>query len=242
VLGEKNPMLVSFRADRASYLDRAGRHAEAMAELDAAVEGAARVFGEGSREHIDNLVLRGGRHYLADRYDRAHADLSKGVVMADKLWGPSGEATLIYRNLLGTNLTAAGRLDEARLELAANVAAAEKALSADAPLYVDALARLAKAERLAGETARATRRLERALSRLGAQPNPPLEAFVRWQLGQSLGSGARAVELIEIARRFYASPAGDPQTTAEIDAWVGRQRPTASGQRPTANGQRPTAN
>jgi serine/threonine-protein kinase len=221
-LGPNHPNIAVGLATLGDVLTGLERHDEAVELQYRAVDVIERAWGP---EHPRMAATRYNLGVMLQRAGR-HADAVEAFRETERIAKEQGGYILcIARESLGSSLLELGRPAEA-------LEAFERALvtpdpASDGPMVM--------ASSLAGKgrTLLALHRPEAAaqvLERgLAMEASDGVHAEIRFSLGRALwqmkGHGDRARALVQQAREYHASEAGDPEILAEIDAWLREHSP-----------------
>jgi tetratricopeptide (TPR) repeat protein len=206
LLGPGHPHTLKARANLAwSYLF-AGRTAEAIVILEAAVADSERILGP---DHPDTLKARASlawSYRFAGRTAEAISIFEAVVADRERILGPEDPDTLIARDFLGRTYWSAGRTAEAIPMQEGVLADAERILGPEHPHTLAAWGNLAESYLVAGRTGEATAIFEAVVadSERILGPDHPDTLWARESLGHTYSSDGRTAEATAIFEAVVA--------------------------------------
>jgi tetratricopeptide (TPR) repeat protein len=205
-----DPRLAMVLSTKADILDQLDRTDEAIAITTEALRISERAYGVDAEQLVDPLETLGELHFMRGEFDLAEAFLLRGIGIARRAGGPR-ERFVLARSL-GTMSMYRKRYSDAVRWFEEALAAGVERTSGQGAVPQMAVAMLAWARGLDGDTDAALAQLEQ--SRIGfaalPQPDPTDELVRRYYTGEVALRGARTELAIENLREALRLAAENP--------------------------------
>ncbi len=225
-LGPDAPQVVTLRMVEGSTLMEAGQLDAAMAIFKDTLAAAERTHMSDRRIVAMLYMNMGSIHRSQGRNAEARLAMESAIAIHTEVSGAESLDVARSRSNLAIVLVELKRTDEALAQLAIATAIQEKLLGAENPTLAMALGLRGSLLAMNGKPALGLAPLERAVA-LRTKAGLPCDPNMCYWLARALvatgGDRERAKQLTVDARAAFIAT-GNPEATAELDAWVATRR------------------